>query len=242
MLVNTTVAAAAANAIKEPGVRPFLGLAAASGQVDVNVFEDSRLSTSFNPVTGLVDFSMTNPEGVSLDWTGVTAQASIAWAQALPTLPDSGNVQAGSYYLYDGEIVYIIQAHNRGTFGGSPFQTGRESITRLFRDPWRVYPWKAPIDQFDAYLLMNAITGAPDEATHAGQTWRTRRNNNTWTPGTSDSGWMRISNLPAPWIHVGNEGYPLGWEVTHNGRRWQAGSANLFWEPGVFGWTDIGPA
>ena len=32
----------------------------------------------------------------------------------------------------------------------------------------------------------------------------------------------------------------------HNGRKWQVtqadGAGNNVWEPGVFGWTDIGPA
>lgn len=30
--------------------------------------------------------------------------------------------------------------------------------------------------------------------------------------------------------------------VSHNGRHWQNTTAANTWEPGVFGWTDIGPA
>lgn len=36
--------------------------------------------------------------------------------------------------------------------------------------------------------------------------------------------------------------YQVGAQVTHNGRRWTSTAADNHWEPGVFGWTDAGPA
>jgi hypothetical protein len=36
--------------------------------------------------------------------------------------------------------------------------------------------------------------------------------------------------------------YQVDAEVTHKGRTWKSTTPNNHWEPGVFGWTDIGPA
>lgn len=89
----------------------------------------------------------------------------------------------------------------------------------------------------------NYLAGG-EERSHAGEEWRNRRANNTQqlAPGVTGSGWMRISNLPAPWYSLGNEGYPTPWQVTHNGRLWSNPSAGNFWEPGAALWVDQGPA
>lgn len=51
-------------------------------------------------------------------------------------------------------------------------------------------------------------------------------------------------DIPA-WVQPtgSHDAYPAGAEVTHNGRHWlnSHGDGNV-WEPGVFGWTDLGPA
>lgn len=95
--------------------------------------------------------------------------------------------------------------------------------------------WVQPTGAGDAYTV-------DDEVTHNGEDWKSRRAVNVSEPGTSNSGWYQTSNTPAPWVHVGNEGYPASWQVTHNGRLWNNPSANNFWEPGVALWVDIGPA
>ena len=49
---------------------------------------------------------------------------------------------------------------------------------------------------------------------------------------------------PLPWVQPtgAHDAYILGAKVTHNGRLWTSNAANNTWEPGVYGWTDIGPA
>ena len=77
------------------------------------------------------------------------------------------------------------------------------------------------------------------EVTHTQKTWRSRRNNNVWQPGTSDSGWMQIAPLPLTWYYLGGEGYPLNWELSHNAKNWRNNVSNNHWEPGVSGWVEI---
>ena len=45
-----------------------------------------------------------------------------------------------------------------------------------------------------------------------------------------------------PWAQpLGNEAYPLSWEVTHNGKEWVSTAPFNVWEPGVAGWTEKAP-
>ena len=39
-----------------------------------------------------------------------------------------------------------------------------------------------PLDQFDAYLLLNPFTSQPDQVTHLGQTWRVSQASGTGGP------------------------------------------------------------
>jgi len=73
--------------------------------------------------------------------------------------------------------------------------------------------------------------------THDGDTWESRRANNVWEPGTSDSGWLRTDPYPSDWYYLGGEGYPADWQVHHEGYVWTNTSAGNHWEPGVWGWT-----
>ena len=52
------------------------------------------------------------------------------------------------------------------------------------------------------------------------------------------------SEWPAwkPWDHQTASLYAKDAKVSHNGRRWIANVGNNHWEPGVYGWTDAGPA
>ena len=52
------------------------------------------------------------------------------------------------------------------------------------------------------------------------------------------------SEWPAwkPWDNQPASLYAQDAKVSHNGRRWIANVGNNHWEPGVYGWTDAGPA
>lgn len=69
----------------------------------------------------------------------------------------------------------------------------------------------------------------------------------SWNPEDAHSLWVRIREPGgiAEWEPVQpgvNEAYRAGDKVTHNGRAWQSDIDNNTWEPGVYGWTDLGPA
>lgn len=52
-----------------------------------------------------------------------------------------------------------------------------------------------------------------------------------------------VEEWPAwePWDHI-RPLHKVGAKVTHKGRRWVSTASNNHWEPGVYGWTDHGPA
>lgn len=243
MLVSTTTAAAGARALDKTRVNPFSGLSATEGQVDVPYAEGANVNAILNPATGEFGYSIGYPiTGQDYTETNLAGRAAVDWAGALTELPDTGTVDVGTWWLWQGKIVKIIGAgFNRAVWGGDPEQY--VSLASVKRDPWVVLPW-AITGQFTAYMKVNEITGMPDRCTHNGETWESRRNTNTWEPPASpadtDRGWLQVSNTPAPWVHIGNEGYPVGWQVTHNGKLWQNPTEGTFWEPGVAIWTDMG--
>ena len=65
----------------------------------------------------------------------------------------------------------------------------------------------------------------------------------TWTPDSSPSLWVRIDDpaieWPA-WIQpTGSaDAYPQGAKVTHNEKHWISDIDGNVWEPGVYGWTE----
>jgi hypothetical protein len=114
------------------------------------------------------------------------------WAGTAPVLPTSGMVAAGALYRNGDDLWQVLQAYDIGVYGGDPNQY--PALIRQMREPHKVYPWKQPVDQFDAYKLLNPFTDAPDECTHSGKKWRVVQGdgggNNTWEPGVF--GWVEI--------------------------------------------------
>jgi hypothetical protein len=200
---------------------------------------DAELTNRQARTAAIMPSTKVSATAVETEWLATMGDAA-AWAHSIPPMPNTGVLAVNSVWRYGNKVYKVIgQGFDRTTFPADP--AIYTSLCAEKRNPFLILPWTIT-GQFTAYMLANEVTGLPESCTHLGFTWQTRRNLNTWEPGGSDSGWLKISNLPAPWIHVGNEGYPLNWEVTHVGRLWRAASNNLFWEPGVFGWTDIGAA
>lgn len=199
MLVDTAVATAAAYALDKSRGNPFEGLAATDGQVDVPYAQGANVKTQIDPATGAVGFQIGYPiKGQGYTTETIYGRAAVDWAATIPALPATGTVTQG-YYRYGDEICYVIQpSFSRTTWGGDPFQAGYESLCRLFRNPWRVYPWKQPIDQYDAWKTANAITGAADQCIFGGHLWQVAEGdgggNNVWQPGVF--GWTDIGAAP----------------------------------------------
>jgi hypothetical protein len=145
----------------------------------------------------------------------------LIWREDIDGLDWIANEQVyvGTVRKYDGVFYRAIQAH----------------VTE-FAPPDAPALWQEVVEEGDPWLP-DIVYPLDAIVTHNDITWQSRRDNNSWEPGTSDSGWLQILPLPGNWYYLGGEGYPLDWEVMHNGQLWRNTSAGNHWEPGVFGWV-----
>jgi len=152
--------------------------------------------------TGEVD-EEGNPITVDLDpqeRTGkVVEDAGAQWAGDAAELPSEGMVEADTIYRYgEDEIWYCIQAFNRSTYGDHP--STYPALIRRVRNPNEQGEWRQPLDQFDAYYVVNPFTGEPDQVTHNGLDYYVTSGDaeglNVWEPGTQNSGWALGAYVP----------------------------------------------
>lgn len=142
----------------------------------------------------------------------VIAAAGAQWGADIPALPSSGQIAAGMRYQVDNDIWYVIQGFNRSVYGAAPGTY--PALLRRVRNPAQTAPWQQPLDQYDAYQLLNHFTGAPDRALYNGQEWCVSAadgaGNNVWQPGVF--GWRVVGGAvepalePAPeptWVDTG---------------------------------------
>ena len=106
-------------------------------------------------------------------------------------LPLVGNVTPGLYRDAENVLWWVIQAYDTAVW---PNPILIPALVRLVKVPGQVLPWQQPLDQYDAYKLVNPFTGMPDQCTHNGQQWRVTQadgaGNNVWEPGVF--GWEAI--------------------------------------------------
>ena len=172
--------------------------------------------------------------------------AGATWGQQAAALPGAGSVTPGVYRFEDA-LWSVIQAFSRTTYPAHP--STYPALIRRLRDPREPSAWRQPIDQFDSYKLVNAFTGLPDTAIHAGKTWRTKVDNNVWEPAVGAL-WDEIDaagnvvvppveEWPAwkPWTGINADLYQVGAKVSHAGKRWVGNTPNNHWTPGEYGWT-----
>jgi len=119
------------------------------------------------------------------------AAAGSTWGN--DALPLTGTVTPGLYKDEDGVLWWVIQTYDTAVY---PEPILIPALIRMAKIPGEALPWVQPIDQYDAYKLVNPFTGEGDYSTHKGSKW----------------------------------------QVTA-----ADGSGNNVWEPGVFGWSSIGP-
>jgi hypothetical protein len=142
----------------------------------------------------------------------------VEWGGGAPLL--TGNVTPGLYRDTAGVLWWVIQAYDTTTF---PDPTIIPALIRQAKIPGERLPWVQPIDQYDAYKLVNAFTGESDLCTHEGQDWYVSdadgAGNNVFEPGVY--GWTSTSTPTVqPWVQGGGTGtagsYNLNDEVTHD--------------------------
>jgi hypothetical protein len=103
----------------------------------------------------------------------------------------AGIVSPGLHKDSLGKLWWVIQSYNTATY---PDPTIIPALIRRARIPGEVQAWVQPIDQYDAYKLINPFTGTGDVCTYNGKTWRVTQadgsGNNVWEPGVF--GWTEV--------------------------------------------------
>lgn len=108
--------------------------------------------------------------------------------------PLTGTVTPGLYKDAASVLWWVIQSYDTAIWSDP---TAIPALVRRAKVPGQADPWVQPLDQYDAYKLVNPFTSEGDLCTHNGSTW----------------------------------------QVTQ-----ADGAGNNIWEPGVYGWSNIGPA
>lgn len=134
------------------------------------------------------------------------ASVAAKWGAQAPPLPSSGIITAGNLYRFEDLLWSVIQTFDRTTFNAHP--STYPALIRTVHEPGVIAPWKQPIDQYDAYKLVNPFNGLPDQCTHNGQTWTVSAadgsGNNVWEPGIF--GWTYPGYVAPPvatWVDTG---------------------------------------
>lgn len=151
----------------------------------LHAWEDAAFREALALVPGVV-VNAPEDEGDHITLTAALIEAQgTKWGAQATELPATGNVTAGDVYRFDDSLWSVIQSFNRTTYSAHP--STYPALIRRLRDPYKAEPWRQPIDQFDAYKLVNPFTGSPDACTHAGQSWVVTQadgsGNNVWQPG-----------------------------------------------------------
>jgi hypothetical protein len=127
-------------------------------------------------------------DGTPFERVEAAIPVNSGWGGNAPEL--TGTVTPGLYRRGE-ELWWVIQSYNTATW---PDPTVIPALIRRARVPGEIQPWAQPLDQFDAYKLVNPFTGQPDSVTHNGQTWRVTQadgaGNNVWQPGVF--GWTQV--------------------------------------------------
>lgn len=154
------------------------------------------------------------------------------WGAQAPVLPD-GPVTADTLYRYEDGLWWVIQPHDRSVYGGDPAQY--PALVRRAREPGKALPWVQPLDQFDAYKLLDPFTGKPQRCLHGGKEFETLVDNNVWTPAHGLQ-WRDVAYVAPPtgaWSGA-SVAYKVGDKVTYSGKTYtcrQAHTSQAGWTP-----------
>lgn len=145
----------------------------------------SNLTDFYSAVKALPNVVWSDVDGAPRDVVdAILADIQGKWAGTAQPL--TGIVTPGLYRTegIDGEFWWVIQQYDTAIW---PDPAVVPALVRRARTPGAVQPWTQPLDQFDAYKLVNPFTGEPDRVTHNGQTWQVTQadgsGNNVWEPG-----------------------------------------------------------
>lgn len=204
----------------------------------LNTLRGKLANLVHSDVVELVTAVSDNPADIAAEL--VTACKYRPWKpgiQAIPGDPETGILN------YENNLFRVTQAHT--TAAHWPPDEAHSLFTRHYDngEPW---PWVQPTHAENAYPVGREVWHEPTQ-----RVWVSQIPANTTTPGSDERYWkLRADQEPitpvvAPWFQKtpGLEPpYMEGDYVTHNGRLWLNTSDNNYYAPGVWGWTDQGPA
>ena len=155
----------------------------------LHCWSDAEFEAAVAAIPGAI---IEHDAGTPIATTNEVAAASGAeWsAQAQPL---TGTVTPGLYKDSDNVLWWVIQSYDTAIW---PDPTVIPALIRMAKVPGEILPWVQPIDQYDAYKLVNSFTGEPDRCTHEGETWEVTdadgSGNNVWEPGVF--GWSIVND------------------------------------------------
>ena len=148
-------------------------------------------------VSALPDVTISNIAGSPFDRVQAALPPDAGWSGNISPL--EGEVTPGLHLDGDGQLWQVIQPYNTATW---PDPRIIPALIRRVRAPGEVTQWVQPIDQFDAYLLVDPFTGEPERVTHQSSYYTTLVDINVWEPGTDTTLWQETgpdgSTIVAP--------------------------------------------
>lgn len=103
---------------------------------------------------------------------------------SFPELPSTGTVTRGEVYMYVGEVVRVMQTHNRATV--AHYNPHDVPALYLFRPVGGCPDWVQPQGAHDAYNIGDCVT-------FNGHTYESKINANVWSPSVYPAGWTLIN-------------------------------------------------
>lgn len=147
---------------------------------------DDAFEAAVAAIAGVTITQGTDPAAMTK--AAATAKSSTWGSDAKPL---TGTVTPGLYVDTKGVLWWVIQSYNTATY---PDPTLIPALIRQAIVPGVVTEWRQPIDQYDAYKLLNPFNGKPDQVKHNGSTWKVTQadgsGNNVWEPGVF--GWTQV--------------------------------------------------
>jgi len=130
----------------------------------------------------------------------IAADVGTDWGREAPPL--EGVVTPGLYRQGTGPqsiLWYVIQTYDTAVY---PDPLVIPALVRMAKIPGVAEPWVQPLDQFDAYKLVNPFTGEGDLCLFDGKKWYVTQadgaGNNVWQPGVF--GWTVVGETPLDYV------------------------------------------
>ena len=152
----------------------------------LHAWGDPVFEAAVTAIPGVTITQGTDPADMT---TAAATAKGVTWGQ--DALPLTGTVTPGLYKDAAGVLWWVIQSYNTATY---PDPLVIPALIRMAKIPGESLPWVQPLDQFDAYKLVNPFTGEGDLCTHNGSDWQVSQadgsGNNVWEPGVF--GWTQL--------------------------------------------------